>query len=420
MNTGQKLPTKSTEFRILLLILIITIINYFDRSALSFSITPIQKTFSINNESFGFIASAFAIGYLIMSFFAGFLVDRYGVLKVWSLAAIIWSLATFLVGFSQGFWSLFFLRVLLGLAEAFHFPALLKAITYWLEPYWRSRCVAIGLLGVPLASVIGAPFLAGIIHSLGWRTLFILLGLIGVVWALIWVVYIKKVQHRYIPFSHPVNSAEQLLKTSVKIENVGQLKEKLFSPIFLGNCLNYFVFGYIVFFALAWLPGYLQQTFNIKILKTGALIMFPWSVSAIFLILGGFVSDHLWKKSYSLRKARILPIGFSFLLSGICFLLVSFNTGLKTDLLLLSLGMGFAFFANAPIYSLNADLFENRVGTAQGIMTAFFALAGIISPSITGWVSQKGEGFHSAFCFIFILCFIGFINSFFIQKVSEE
>jgi len=420
VNEKEKnLPSKRVELKILLFILVITLINYFDRSALAFSITSVQNAFNIDNTSFGIIASAFGVGYLVASFFAGFLIDRFGVINTWALAVLVWSITTFCIGLSSGFWTLFTFRLILGLAEAFHFPALLKTITDWLEPYYRSRCVSIGLLGVPLASVIGAPLLTLVIHVFSWRVLFYLLGIVGVIWVVFWLIYFKKIEQKHIPFSFPVQSSEQLLKTDIPTSNLTLLKQMFRSRAFVGNCINYFIFGYIIFFALNWLPGYFQQTFHLDILNTGWVIMIPWIISAIFLILGGFVSDYLWKHTHKIRVSRILPIAFAILLSGISFFLVSYTKSFTADIIFLSLGLGFAFFANSAFYSLNADLFEQRAGTAQGIITAFSAFGGILAPYLTGLVTQQTGSFHSAFYLISFLCISGFLQSIFFQKIEE-
>jgi len=401
-------PAKATQWNLLLLILFITAINYLDRSAVSFAILPLEKAFSINNQDFGFIASAFGIGYLMMCFFSGILVDRFGPFKVWAICAFLWSLSTFLMSQAQGFWSLFLLRLVLGFAEAVHFPALLSAITHWLAPHWRARCIAIGLLGVPIASLIGAPFLSYLIEAFSWQIMFIVLGILGFIWVFFWSLFFwKQIKPFDIP-PHP-DKKKQL-----------SYRQMLSSRIFLGNCLNFFIFGYSVFFALMWLPGYIEQTFQVNILKTGGLLIFPWASSTFFILLGGWVSDALWRKTRSLRIARIWTIGVGMILSGLSFFAIKFSDTLEYDILYLSLGLGFAFFANAPMYSLNADLFKENTGKAQGVMTGFFALAGIFAPALTGWLVTSTGNFDAAIFLIAILSLLSSVVIFCLQRIPEE
>lgn len=417
MKTLQtKLPNKAIEWQILILVLVITVINYFDRSSLSFAIKPIQEAFHIDNAQFGTIAAAFGIGYIVMSVAAGLIVDRLGTIVVWPVAAIIWSLATIMMGYSSGFWSLFFLRILLGLAESIHFPALLKIIVDWLEPSWRSRCVSIGLLGVPLASVFGAPFLSYLIHAFSWQTMFVVLGSLGVIWSVVWSIYFLWLVPRYHPFSKHKEEGAELLHTDLQLKKIDIYKKLFSSRYYIGNCLNYFIFGYTLFFALSWLPGYLQQTYNVNIMTTGNLLIIPWAGSSVAILVGGWLSDYIWNKTHSIRKARVSLICVAMLLSGLFFFGTSVAESLEMDIFLLTCGMSCAFFANAPIYSLNADLFKHFAGTAQGVMSSFFAFSGIVSPIVTGWVTQVSGNFDSAIYLIFLLSMVSACISFFYQR----
>jgi sugar phosphate permease len=128
VNASVK-PDSHYRWFIVALIFLITIINYFDRSALSYAIGPIKQEFGLNNADFGFIAAAFGVGYVVMTLVGGLLVDHYGSHKIWAGAATSWSLVTMLLGLASSFWMFCLFRALLGLAEGPHFPALTRSIT---------------------------------------------------------------------------------------------------------------------------------------------------------------------------------------------------------------------------------------------------------------------------------------------------
>lgn len=104
--------------------------------------------------------------------------------------------------------------------------------------------------------------------------------------------------------------------------------------------------------------------------------MIPWLLVVPFLLGGEFLSDFLWKKTASVYFSRALSIGLSFLLAGACFYCTLFASSLEVNLLLLSLGLAFAFLPNACFFSLNADLFSHRLASAQGVTSSFFAFSG--------------------------------------------
>lgn len=402
MNHASSYSSHRMQGIVVLFILLITIINYLDRSAISYAILPLESTFHIDNQGFGFIAAGFGVGYLVACFVSGILVDRFGPVKVWFYCAVIWSLATLLTSLAQGFWSLFILRLILGLAEAVHFPALLRVMAHWLEPHVRARCIAIGLLGVPLASIVGAPLISSLIEAFNWRVMFAALGSLGIVWSFFWSSFFWKKEVHSIP------------KERVSYRSFFS------NPFFLGNCFNFFIFGYIVFFALMWLPGYIEQTFQVNLLKTGGLVIFPWLSSAFFVLLGGFISDALWKKTQSVRVSHVYPIAIGMALSGLSFLAISFSHRLEVDVIFLSLGLGWAFFVNSPLYSLNAALFKEHAGKAQGIMSGFFALAGIVSPALTGWLAKSAGDFQAAILLVSILSCASFLIAMFLQRTPEK
>ena len=395
---------------ILALVFIVTVINYLDRGALSFAILAVQKDLGINDVQFGFAAGAFAIGYTAMIGYAGYLVDRFGSIKLWALSAVLWSLVTAAIGLSQNFATVVAFRIALGVVEAVHFPALLKTMSDWLEPKWIARGISLSLFGVPIASVIGAPFITLLIESVGWRIMFYILGTLGIIWAFFWLVYFtgKKNPH--------LNRGASLLRKPERLH----WKLYFTNPALLASCFVYFIFGYILFFALFWMPGYLEKTYGVSLKNTGWLVMLPWLMSAVFVVIGGVLSDLLMKKTRSIRLSRVYPTAYALLLTSICFFLLSETTRLETAMILVSLGLGFTFAINAPIFAFNADLFPNHVGTAQGISIFCFSLAGIVSPFLTGWLVQTSGHFRSAIFLVSALSLAAALIAFVFQNPREQ
>ncbi len=119
---------KSTNYRwvIATLIFFITLINFIDRSAISFVIAPLKQEFHLTDAQFGWILSAFGVGYVLLTFIGGWLVDLYGTRYIWPIAAIAWSLCVSLLGIANSFVAFLVIRFLLGVAEGPHFPAMTR------------------------------------------------------------------------------------------------------------------------------------------------------------------------------------------------------------------------------------------------------------------------------------------------------
>lgn len=374
------------SFAILFLILVI---DYLDRTAIAFAITPIQEAFHFNNAQFGAIAGAFGIGYMIMTLIGGVLVDRFKARRVLTVFVLIWSIASICTGLANGFWMLFYLRALLGIAEGPAFPAITQVTADWLPLRSRAQTLAISLAAVPLASMIGAPLISHLIITFNWRVTYFILGGCGIILALLWLFIYRD------NTTSTSNSSPTLPKTSWRF--------MLTNPALLINNYAFFVFGYLLFFALIWLPGYLEQVYAIKLKEVGLFLIAPWLLATVLLLLGGFISDKLLVKTKKLRIARSHIIWLCQLISSVCFIPVIIYHSLVIAIIFISFGVGFGLMPNALFYSLNIDLAKDRAATSLGIMDCFFAAAGIIAPWLTGWLTHQTGNFTAAIFLMMVL-----------------
>ena len=171
----------------------------------------------------------------------------------------------------------------------------------------------------------------------------------------------------------------------------------------LANDWSFFVFGYYLFFFMGWLPTYLSKQYNLNLTSVGLFSILPWLLAAILLWLVGYISDAVLKKTGSLRKARSHPIWISQLLAAICVIPVIYTHNLTMTLIFISLAVAFGMSANSTFYAINVDVAQERTGTALGVMDTFFAIAGFVSPTLTGWVVKSTGNFNGAFWLLAIL-----------------
>lgn len=399
---------KHYKWMIVALAFLGTVINYLDRSALAYAITPIQKTFHLNNADFGFIASGFGFGYIIMTLIGGILIDRYGAHKIWTLAALLWSGVSIIFGMVSGLWMFFILRFFLGIAEGPAFPAFTRVVTDWLSIKERARALAAGLAAVPFALLIGAPLISMLIIKLNWRVMFFILGGLGLAWAIAWWLCFKDKPSEPVnvtTFNHQVKNKE---KTSWRF--------MLLNPSLLSNNYAFFSFGYLLFFAMTWLPGYFEQVYHLHLSQVAIFLTLPWAIGAILMLCGGFLSDWLWAKTKSIRVSRSHIIWVCQLLSAFCFIPVILFHSLHIAIIFISLGVGFGLMPNAAFYAVNSDLASDRAATSLGIMDCGFALSGILAPAITGYLSHILGGFGAAFGLLVILSVSSAIGVFIWQR----
>jgi sugar phosphate permease len=395
----DKTPINHYRWIVTGLIFFITLVNFVDRSAISFVIDPLKKEFHFTDTQFGMILSAFGLGYVLLTAFGGWLVDHFGPRVVWPLAAIGWSLCVGLLGFAAGFWGFIAMRFLLGVTEGPHFPAMTRSISDWLPPVERARALSLGLVAIPLSSVIGAPVCSYLVADFGWRTMFIAISAAGILWAFFWYFLFtdKPSDCKY------VGEEERKLISAANPKVVEKTKSKvdwrfiLTHPALVANNIAYFAFGYMLFFATLWLPGYFLSQHGLNLKSVGWYLTIPWLVSAIFLKVGGIISDALYRKTGSSRLARAHLIWSSQLLAAIFFVFLSFTDSLGLSLLFLSLGLGFGMMPQPAFFSVNIDVARERSGSSQGITSSCLSLAGIIAPLLTGWLVDLTGNYQGAF-----------------------
>jgi len=407
----------ATKFRwvIIALLFTITIINYIDRSAISYAIGDIGKLFHLNDAQIGMILGAFGLGYMILTFFGGIWVDKFGARIVLFASSLLWSISIGLTGLAVGFGMVYIMRILLGVAEGPNFPAINRAVGDWLNQKERAIALSNSLVAVPLALAIGAPVVTQLIIHTSWRGMFIILGILGLIWVPIWFIFFRDFPEH----SKHVNDEELLYIRDGKVDrekddaktmrqnqsrNVKGLWNFLLSnPTLLANDWAFFVFGYFLFFFMTWLPTYLAQTYGLNLGQVGLFSILPWLLAAIMLWGVGYLSDGILKRTGSFRKSRSHPIWISQLLAAICIIPVIYAHSLTVTVVFVSLAVAFGMSSNSTFYAINVDVARERTGTALGVMDTFFAIAGFVSPTITGWVVKSTGSFSGAFWLLFIL-----------------
>jgi len=408
---------KATKFRwmIISLVFLITVINYIDRSAIAFAMPLLSKQFHLNSEDIGLTLGAFNIGYALLVFFGGLMVDKWGSRRIWAFAALLWSLSIFSTAFATGMTMLFIVRMTLGVAEGPNFPALNRVVGDWLPSKERAKALGNALVAVPLALMVGGPIVSKLATSVGWQGMFVVLGLLGIIWVPIWFVLYKDFPET----AKQVNNAElQEIRETDKINR--QISEKeirrsshasmpgmwkfLFTnPTLLSNDWAFFVFGYNLFFFMGWLPTFLSNSYHLNLKQVGLFTVLPWALAAVLLFSVGHLSDRILRKTGSLRYARSYPIWISQLLGAISLTPILFYHSLTLSLVCISLAVGLNMSSNATFYAVNIDLIKQRSGTALGVMDFFFAIAGLIASTLTGFIIQLTGSFTGAFALVIIL-----------------
>jgi d-galactonate transporter len=405
-----------TRYLILLIIFIVTAINYADRATLSIAGTEVAKELQLDAVAMGYIFSAFGWAYLLMQIPGGWLLDRFGSKRVYTYSLFFWSLFTFLQGFVDVFplaWagvSMFIMRFMLGFSEAPSFPANARIVAAWFPAKERGTASAIFNSAQYFSLALFSPLLGYLTFAWGWEHVFTVMGAIGFVLTAIWVKYMHN------PTDHPRMSREELdyiaangavvdmdhKKTddgAKKGPKLDYIKQLLTNRMMLGVFFGQYFLNTITWFFLTWFPIYLVQEKGMSILKVGFVASIPALCGFGGGVLGGLFSDYLIKRGFTLTVARKLPIVLGMLLaSSIILCNYTDNTALVIALMALAFfGKGFGALG-WPVISDVAP--KEIVGLCGGVFNVFGNVASIVTPLAIGYMVKELHSFNGALIFV--------------------
>jgi sugar phosphate permease len=406
---------KISAFRwwIVALCLIIGIVNYLDRSSLSFFYKPIVDDFDISHAQFGLLSSAFAVGYFLMTFIGGWLADTVGSRRVLFVILLCWGILSLHFAVSAVFAGALVNRLLLGAAEGPSHPSVLRALTNWLPKSEISKGSAIGISIVsPAAIIIGGPLAAAIyswFHR--WEAMFILIGILSFIAGFAWLLLFRDD-----PQDSPIVKEVELDKISTSAASTtGSVKREasnikvihlLRDGTLCSNFILFFTGGYLFWFTLSWFPGYLQDAYNVHVESSALFSTIPWFGFGVAAIVSSVISDHLLKSTGSL-KFKKHALWIVAVASGLFLIPPYLAHNLTTSIAFISLAVTALGFANSLNWSLNADVVPERAGLAGGIMDAAYALAGFVAPFFTGWLVDTTGSFSLALLTGAVIAIIG-------------
>jgi ACS family glucarate transporter-like MFS transporter len=402
---------------IVLLLFVVTSVNYADRATVSLAGPVISKELGLNAAQMGFILSAFGWAYVLGQLPGGWLLDRFGSKIVYALSIFVWSLFTL----AQGFVSLlsgalavvvlFSLRFLMGAAEAPSFPGNSRVVAAWFPSQERGTAAAIFNSAQYFATVIFAPLMGWIISSFGWPWVFAVMGGLGIVLAGIWVSFV------YAPADHPyANRAEVdyiaagggLVTMDVGAQKAPQqtgadtwdnVKQLFSSRMFIGIFLGQYCINALTFFFITWFPIYLVQARGMTILQAGFTASIPAICGFAGGVLGGVLSDAMLRMGFSLTAARKTPIVGGMALSMV---MIACN---YTDVQWIVVAlMALSFFGKgigALGWAVMSDCAPKEItGFAGGVFNMCGNLSSITTPIVIGYIVQLTGSFNGALVFV--------------------
>ncbi|UNT00677.1 MFS transporter [Streptomyces tubbatahanensis] len=402
-------PRSNVRWLTLGLIITLIVINYIDRSAVSYTVEPLTEAFGITKSQYGLISSAFSIGYMVFAFLAGPLVDRYGARRTLLVGVALWSVVTALTPVAGSFAGLFLARIVLGAGEGPGFPAATRTVSRWLPQSERGTALAmIGGVAVAGSLLIGGPVVTQLIAGLGWRGMFWFLAALGLLWfAAAWALL------KNTPEEHPkVSEAERAHIAAGQREEERTSRGRVeWRPVLTNRnlwiiAIGYFAWGFIFWGFMYWLPDYLSTAYDLGVTDVGMFAIAPWAAGIVGALIGGVLTDRVYQRTGSPRT-RLTIMGVALLLSGAALIPIFTAPSLTVSVVFISLGVGIGFVTGGIWWVAAIDAAPSQPGLAAGFADAAFASSGIVAPSAMGYIVTTTDSFSSGFVLMTGLAVIG-------------
>lgn len=384
---------------IIALVALATSINYVDRSALAIMWPGISAELGMSKEDYARIAVFFTVAYAFSQSLSGRLYDIIGTRAGFIVSIAVWSAAVALHALARGVASFSAFRVLLGLGEAGNWPGAVKSNAEWFPVKERALAQGIFNSGASIGSIISPILIALLYVQLGWQVTFILLGLLGVLWIVPWLVvnqagpekhpWITPEERALIMSDAPPTKDSGPRRSVLELLSTRRAWAVLASRFFLDPIWWLFVF---------WLPIYLSERFGFDIKQIGLFAWMPYVGAAVGSIAGGALASALLSRGQSVQRARRTVVTLGGLIMLPCLSLAAFASQPMIAVGLIT-GVLFGFqLAIGNIQTLPSDLFTgSSVGTVAGLGGTTAAI-GVV---LTTWaVPQITQTSYESFFFL--------------------
>jgi MFS family permease len=374
-------PTPRGAWTITAVLFFFMLINFADKTVVGLAAVPIMRDLNLTPKEFGLLGSSFFLLFSASAVIVGFLANR--VMTRWLILglALSWSLVQFPMIASVGFATLVVCRILLGAGEAPAFAVSIHAAYKWFPDEKRTLPTAVIAQGSAFGVIVALPAINWIIVHYSWHWAFGTLGVVGLIWAVIWL---------YVGNEGPLTNESAITGRP----DVGPIpyKHLLLTPTFVGCCLACFGAYWALALGLTWFTPFIVSGLGYSQASAGWLATLPWIMGAAVVLSTGWISQVLMSAGFSSRAARGVLGSAPLVLGGLIVLMVPYAESPSWKIALLVIGTGLT----GSIYVVCPPMLSEFTPASQraaviAILGAIYTVAGIVAPFVTGTVVENAS-----------------------------
>jgi sugar phosphate permease len=383
---------------VLFLMSLMYLIAYMDRGNISVAAPQIAHQFGLSHTQMGLVFSSFVWSYAIGQIPAGWFGDRFGPRKVLTVVMVWWAIASGSTGFAAGFVSLLAARLVLGLGEAGALPVATRGMQLWFPKSERGRIHGITNGSSRLAVAVTPLLAVAMMTALGWRSIFYIFGSLGAIWAIAfyWMYRNRPEDHKRVNRAELVyirgaHAEVTMVQRDPRTRPRTPWKTILGSPNMWYIMTAYGCFFYGTYFFLSWYPTYLEVYRHFSLKSLGFVASIPLFAAMAGDVLGGSVSDWVYRKTGRLKFSRRIVASPAMLAAGVFLIPTALSRNPWTAVLCLALSFFFLDMALSPSWAVAMDVGGEFSGTVSSIMNSAGAIGASASPIVFGFFVERGS-----------------------------
>lgn len=420
-----------------------TTVNYLDRQVLSLLQPYLAEKFHWTNSDYANITAVFQFVYAFSMLFAGRIIDKLGTKKGYAVAIIIWSAGAIvhalaipigagiavvlgwvgITAVSISVAGFMFSRAILAFGEAGNFPAAIKATAEYFPKKERSFATGIFNSGTNVGAILAPLSVPWIRVHWGWETAFIIIGVIGLLWLLMWVIYYEKPEKQKrlstAEFNY-IHSGEEELDENTGTGKIPWVKLLSYKQTWAFTFGKFMTDG-VWWFFLFWLPAYLKAQFGLVDQAIMLPLAFLYTLAMVGSIAGGWFPAHFIKKGFKIYDARMkamLTIAFFPLV-----VLAAQPLGhisFWIPVILIGIGASAHQAWSANIFTTVSDMFPKKaVGSVVGIGGLAGGLGGVCMSKLGGALFDHYKALghiETGYSIMFAICALSYLVAWSVMK----
>lgn len=381
----------------MLMLFFAAVINYLDRSSLSVANLTIREELGLSATEIGALLSIFSLAYGFAQLPCGALLDRKGPRIMLGLGMFFWSLFQAAAGMVHTFAQFALVRIGLGIGEAPMNPCGVKVINDWFNIKDRGMPMGIFNAASTIGMAISPPILAAMMLMMGWRGMFITIGLFGIALSIGWYMIYRDRGSFALTTEEEKYLNEGSVASKKEPMSFKEWRSLFKNKTMWGMMLGFSGINYTAWLYLAWLPGYLQTTYNLNLASTGMYAAIPFLFGAAGMLSNGFVTDAMVRRGMNPIKSRKICIAIGMFCSAAFTAVVAQADSTGMAVVLIGMALFCIHFAGTSCWGLIHVAVPSRmtasVGSIQNFASFLFAS---IAPIATGWILDTTKSFNLA------------------------